>query len=346
MIRIIFTGVLALLVGACSLKRTADNMERDTEELKHNSRGLKSDSEMLGKRTLDLEAELTFKESSFMMIQNMRYLFGEDDLPETADALPSREPDLPFYAAVVVKSMWFQFWKGDYGDTVEALDERIELGAEILLVRANSYTPYAANVDVLNPDRGWKALAALGSQIHLVRPEYQRAALAHGFSTNMYDLMIEALRVRHEIEPNVRFPRAIAKVNQYAQTAEYLLQLRHNYLPAMVLCMMTDFKDIGTLSRLWMKMVSGRRVDLNRFTPAQLREWTVWLKSAAQTRADLAAIGIKPAYNKMLMGIVASMDFGQNDVLAAGAPSAGSDPVAALRYEFAKAFIDVVGISE
>lgn len=327
----------ALFVCGCGLKRTADNMEKSTDELKENSRYLKRDSELLGRRTVDLEQELTFKESSFMMITNLRYLFGEDELPKTAEALPTRDPDLPFYAGVVIKSMWFQFWKGDYEENLAALDERYELAAEILFVRATSYTPHFPQIDQTFPDRSWKAIGALGAKLDFMRPEYENAAHAAGLADpSFYALIVSALKVRSEIAPQVAFPKAVKKINEFAQVAEYMLQLRHNYLPAMVMSQITDFKDLGNLGKAWMKYVSGRKVDLRQFTPAQLREWTLWLNLAAKTREDLQAIGIKPIYTSVLLDFERGVDFGQRGYLAQKRESLSA--IDQLRWDFASAY--------
>lgn len=343
----IFVVLAALLVSACSIKRSADNVERNTNEMKdgmnemrESTRKLREESQHLSKRTDDLEQELTFKESSDMMIQNLRRLFGEDDLPKTSDPQPNREPDYPFYAGVVMKSMWFQFWKGDYREDMAYLDERFELGAEILFVRAMAHTPHAREVNVMNPDRSWKSVAALGAKLEFLRPEYERVAQAAGVPVvSFYDLVVMALKVRAELNPQVPFPRAVAKVNEFAQVAEYMLQLRHNFLPVMVLSSMTDFKDLGTLRRAWKGYVTGLRADLEDYTPAQLREWTRWLNLAVQTRADLRSAGIQPEYNRTLLTMLGALNFGQAELLAAKDEATGIEK---LRREFAAAYVRAI----
>jgi hypothetical protein len=146
--------LMTVAIGACGLKRTADNMESSTNELRDNSRQLKNDSSSLFKRMDDTERELTFKEAAFMMEQNLRWLFAVD---KPADSLysdvkrfitrqtpPNDEPSMITHAGYTIESMWFQFWKGDFHEDHGVLDERFDLAAKILLTYTMTYTPHNA----------------------------------------------------------------------------------------------------------------------------------------------------------------------------------------------------------
>jgi hypothetical protein len=249
--------VAALFAGGCSLTKTADEMKASTNRIKDMS-------DHLSKRTDDLESELTFKETSYMMTINMQWLFGEADAPaDVVRAEPGAEPDLLYYAGVTIKAMWFQFWKNDFNEDMNALDERLALGAEILFTRAITHTPHDAKVDVLNPDRSYKGIASLGAKLDFTRPEFARVTRAAGLGDlTFYDVVVEALKNRGQMERHERFPQAAAKILQYEREATYMLQLRHNYLPLMVVARMTDLSDRGDLARVWM-VFKGQKVDLS-----------------------------------------------------------------------------------
>lgn len=335
----------------CSLKKAVDNVDKTakvtadvrdySKELRDNSRALKDLSTQLGKRTDDLEHELTFKESAWMMEQNLRWLWGEEKLPETADSQPKDEPDLLFYAAVTIESMWFQFWKGDFREDHNALDERFALGAKVLFTRAMTHTPFGAEINVLNPDRSWKGVGALGARLDSMTDRYDFVSASLGLKDRtFYDVVMMALKVRNEVNPQTPFPKAVERVLQYAQVAEFMIQARHNFLPMMVLASTTGFKDLSTAGRALMAAATTP-ADLRRFTPAQLREWTGWLKNAVTTRAELRAMGIQPKYNYMIHRTLSKVDFGQADLLASGSPRPQTG-IEKLRYDFAEAYSAVV----
>lgn len=120
-----------------------------------------------------------------------------------------------------------------------------------------------------------------------------------------------------------------------------MLQLRHNIYPVMVVTRMTDFVERGDLRRLLMAK-RGQKVDIKRFNPEMLKEWTSWLEKASQTRADLLSADIQPQYNRMLADIVAGVDFGQKEILARGLVS---DERGRLEYGFARAYQKAVSES-
>src|SRR5690606_13653238 len=108
--------------------------------------------------------------------------------------------------------------------------------------------------------------------------------------------LIVALKQRDRFTREEILPQAVAKVLQWKQEAIYLLQLRHNYLPVLVVSRMTDIQDEGGLGRLWRLGKSWigvrQQVDLDGFDPEELREWTLWLERATETREFLAALNI------------------------------------------------------
>ena len=302
-------GPFAVLNSGCSLKDTAD-------EMKDTSKSIEGYSQHLAKRTNDLEIEMTKKESFATFLERMQELFGE-----SLKAEPS-ESDLLFSAGSAIESLLFQLWKGDYGQDLLDLDLRFKFSAEILFVKAMHYIPRDFDVDVIPAKAGpFEAVASLGSKLDRMSEEFSANLRRHNMPrVSLYDVIVTALQNRHATERHELFPRATDMILQYHSEAIYLLQLRHNFLPMMVLGRMGTLADRSSFSRLFMMKGwllgdnrFGTTIDLNArdFPIPALTEWTTWLLKASSTRAALRAMGIEPQYNSKFSGILKQIDFGQ-----------------------------------
>lgn len=355
-----------IFFGGCSLKNAADQMKDDTRHLSDNSDSLATDSSHLGKRTDDLEGELTQKESTYMIKANLNQLFGEGGAHESGywwEQGP--EPSLLEYAGEAIGSMWFQWWKGDFNETLVELDERFELGLEVFLTRVKSYTPHSGQVDVNayeTSTRSYEGLASIGAKLDYLLKRYQhRTAKAGIQSYSLYDLFLMALKNRKHPVRTEMFPLAAAKVLQFEREATYLLQLRHNFLPMMVLAEVTPFKDANKVERVtilrqvWMYQKTGlverpvTFVDISSLNPERLREYTKWLNMAIETRIALRDLGIEPQYNSTFQKFLRLVEFGKWEALTS-ADSADLAELSAeertmmanLRRDFVQAYKDAL----
>jgi hypothetical protein len=181
----------------------------------------------------------------------------------------------------------------------------------------------------------------LGAKLDSQTENFKKVANASGLKTpTMYDVMVEALKSRNQPDAKLEFPKAAARINQYKPGPEYMLQLRQNFLPMMVVSFMTDFKDRGLIGRGKMALGSKKlELDVNSFTKDQLIEWTNWLKAAKQTRKDLREAGIEPQYNTMFMKVLNNIDFGQATLV--DTPPAETVGLVKLQVDFAQAWLEV-----
>lgn len=334
---------LAVALTGCEIKKTADDMKKTT-------RRVEASSKHLEKSTADLRDDMTYDRSDAVMTERLEKLFGEraaDNLgPVTATyefffGLKD-EADLCKAAEVTVLAMWWQFWRGDYSDTIEELDSRFALTLKSMFATLFKHVPRDGNVDPWwpRPDRSYRGVAALGTSLDAVSKRFKDALATKGIpETVFYDLIVEALRNRRSTVRNERFPKAAAEVLNWEQEAIYLLQLRQNALPYMVVTRMTDLLERGDARRFWMS-ITGQDVNLSLANPQKLKEWTIWLERAAKTRADLKSIGIEPQYNSMIAKIVGRVNFGQKAILARG-PALVSDERAQLEARFARTYVNV-----
>lgn len=341
----ILSVVFLSTFSACSLKKDADHMKSSMDEMKAATHQIQADSKRLGDSTDNLQHEVTFKESAYMMETNLRFMWGEDQVSGnlTADQTSVTEPDILLYAGIVIKSMWSQFWTGENAESTQSLDERMETSAEILMVRIKSHTPSDYQIDVMNPDVSYKGVASLGAKLDFTRYEFTRALAKKNLAPfTLYDVMVGALKNRDAMTREELLPLTTAKILQFQNEAIYLLQLRQNYLPMMVLTSMTSFKDLGTIGRLGM-VVFSHSIDLNRFGVEQLKEWTLWLKAARQTRQDLRDMGIEPEYNTIFGSLLSKLNFGQFEILKLAPETLTGKQK--LQYEFSQLYTELVKAS-
>ena len=323
-------------ITACSLKDTA-------EDIKNTSRSIENVSQRLAKRTNDLEAELTKKESFAMFVARTQDLFGE-----SLQKNPS-ESDMLFYAGAAVESLLFQYWKGDFDEDLMELDLRYKFSAEILFVKTLRYIPRTFDVDVTPAVGGpYEGIASFGGKLDRMTDNFRSNLRKYGLpETSLYDVIVTALQNRNQLERKEQFPRATEMILQFRREAIYMLQLRHNYLPMMVLGRITDLQDRGLLGRAWMTL-SGRGtvVDLNNaeFSAPELQEWTQWLNNAMATRTALRNMGIEPKYNSKFVAILKQIEFGQKGLLSL--TPASLTPLKRLQRDFAQAFVNVVEDSQ
>lgn len=341
--------VWALVLSACGVKKDAEEMKKTSEEIRQQtdsvaktSNAILEQSLHISKRTNDLESELTFKESYVLTLANLDYLFGKEVKEEEKgpESHLSVDPDLLLYASAALQSMYFQFWKGDFDEKLDVLDHRLQLAADTLFTRSVKHIPRDFEVNVYSPDRSYKAIASLGARLQDVRPEFTASLLQAGMKPfSLYDVLIWALAGRDRVKRQELLPKTIAKVLHWRQEAIYLLQLRHNYLPIVVVGRMTDLQELNDFWKV-VAIVRGKTVSLADFDPEQLIEWNSWLNQALDTRRQLRSIGIEPKYNWAMHQMLKSLDFGQKIILS-GEPSA-KDEVGKLQYEFAKNYMAIL----
>lgn len=270
-------------------------------DLKNQSEDLKRMTQHLSKRTEDVERELVNKDSTTVMLENLGRLFGGGSADDS-------EPTLMVYAGYAVEAMRFQFWKGDYSEDLAVLDNFMEQPLEILFAHATAHIPRDFDLNMMVPDRDFKAVGSIASKLERMRDEYEQTLRAKGLPPmSAYNVIMEALRNRGSNGRRELLPKSAAMVLQWKDEAIYMMQLRHNYLPLTVLGRMTKFQDHGNLDRL-MDLLFGMDAIISNADPEQLKLWTLWLNEALETRQALADMCIPPEYNNSIFTILRKVD--------------------------------------
>lgn len=340
----ILLGICFLIACSCSLKETAEDIRDTSKDIKRQSEKIDTNSQHLARRADDL----ALKESTEAFEKNITNLFGESDRYERRNV----EPDMVFFAESAVKALLFQMWKGNvYG---ASLDRYFELAVDSFFIRLTKHIPRDFVVDTRSytnpinwiPSRSYKGVASLGARLSEVRPEYvEIVGRSDQPVLSLYDLIVLALQNRDAMMRTENLPLSVAKVLQWKQEAIYLLQLRHNYLPMLVLSRMSKFQDMnwGELSRLSF-MYNKQEVNIRTMDPEQLKLWIKWLNEALETRRALAEMNIEPEYNRIFLKILSNIEFGQQDILSMSANH--PDPRLRLEREFAESFMNILKAAE
>lgn len=294
--------LLTSLVWLC-----ACDMVSISKDIKSQSDEIKDRTKHVEKRTDDLERELVNKESNTALKQNLDLLFGEgefgrQDITDTA---------LINYAAFAIEAMHFQYWKNDYSESLAVLDEFFRQPLEMMFVRVTGHIPRAPNSieGVLDPDRDFKAIGSLAAFLDRQRDEYAQvlsSARMNGYSA--YDVILQALKNRGKLERNEPLPRATRLVLQFKQEAIYVIQMRHNYLPVIVLSRITNIQEHGLFGRLF-DLLTGMDARIAEADPEQFKQWSGWLQDALDTRQALADMCIKPEFNRSIFSILNGVKF-------------------------------------
>ncbi len=336
MIRGLCAGVgAAVLMSGCQVMEDSKAMRKTLEELK-------AKGDHIAKRADDLEREMKFKESTSMFEKSMAELFGENGYEIT-------ETNMLNKAETAMRSMLLQFWKGDFFEySVESLDAEFQLAMSNNFSRVADYVPRDYDVNVFMPTRAYKGIAALAARMEQMQPSFVESLRKRGLPDNLsvYEVVAQALQDRDAVTQTGLLPKTKNEILKWKGEAVYLLQMRHNYLPMMVLSRASSFGGQGNLGRVT-KSFTGQVVNLNdpdpakSASPAQLKEWTHWLKLAQETRARLRAIGIEPKYNAVFGAMLRTPDFGQKQLLALPPAEVNTD-LKRLQVEFARAYTQVI----
>lgn len=334
---------VAFLSG-CDLKKTADEMKSSTNEIRDISKDLSED-------TTFLRNDLTEKESTLMVLTSLNNLFGfsasNDGLSSASDNGLKSEANMMVQAKLAVISMYFQYWKGGR-EELGLLDQRFEEHSEMFFGRVREHIPRDFQVDVTNPDAFYVAVASLGASLDIENQKYKNALKAADLPNfSFYEVIKSALQNRNDPERPTLLPRAEIMIRKFQRDAFYLLQLRHNYLPMMVLGEMTKLQDMGLTGRVWARQI-GMSVDMGVDRPEdprsvgddEAKQWLEWLNMAAETRQALRDMGVKPEYNTTFNYILQGVDFGQQKILAM--PATDLTPRQKLFRELAETYTRVV----
>src|SRR6185312_2945821 len=226
------------------MKKTTQEMKDTTKEMTEVEKNIDRSSTNLSDTNGNLYADMSLTNSWTVVNANLDKLLAYSadaghDIGTTAESTRMQ------YAEAVVKSLFLQYWKGTYAQKdLTTLDQRFDQDVLTIFGRVREHSPFDHRVDlgmsapfVPNaPDGFYMAIGAVGASLGENMSEFTQALTARGMKPfSLYDVIVQALDNRGQTERKELLPQTTADILVFKQDAIYMLQLRHNYLPMLVL---------------------------------------------------------------------------------------------------------------
>lgn len=311
MIRIKFLVILVVAMAASACAKV-EEMKATTEHMKQTTDKMADTSDHMANRMDQMKTGSTF----FGFEELIQLVFGENENPGATPG-GNNEGRMALYAGAAVRALDFQFWSASRGQTVASLDHDMSESVQSFFLRTTNYIKSTGQVNVWVPDRNFKGLGSLGAMLDETDSKFKKATERAGLGKlNLYELIVRALGQRSDVKAGDPLSKSVETVLKWKHEAVHFLQMRHIYLPMLVVTRMSDFPDRGNMSRLWLSL-QGQEIDLSKFEDQALREWIKWLDKAQETRQTLTDLGYDLSYNRQILRMQKAFTFKQQNVVGA-----------------------------
>lgn len=292
--------LLILAFTGCSLKQNMDQVRDDTRDIKDATGRVEEMTNNVAEHTRDVYLDGRKAGSIKELRDNFAKLRegGQESVVQKIE-----------YATVYFASQEFQYWKGRREDETERRSLLFAKGVDLFFSQIDDLIDETFPISVLNifsqGFRNWLDLSVLSMAMDKIEDDQLVLASEKGFRPmSMLNLVEEGLKYRKASLANEQIPLYANRVLQREQQAIYLLQLRQNFYPLLVLGLMTDFDEsllnMGEKLLSFKKLGLGWTLDLRFANQEQLRMWRDFLRSAEETREFLQQIGQPPQINPVV----------------------------------------------
>ncbi len=338
-------ATMGILISACGTKRKLDemhdatvSMDKKTTELGENTGKLVTKTDKLDEKTAEMYDALKQGDSL-----NARRLGLAGILAAHSVAAKVSE------AGKYFMSFEYQVWSGIGLDTEEKRLEVASSAAREFMKDVQEFIPNDEELVAVPLVRGegdaanrLRGLNAISVAMHLLNPKQEHMLKSHPTlkEISAMGMIQESLKARIEIDQETKriedFPAYVKDILVYQSIAEFLLQVRYNFLGAMTLARLkakSEIKKAGLNSQIneWknkileyalpftdvpntMNLSTTMEVDLKKFNLVEVREFARYLKAAIKTSDFLNSIGVPPKIDPMLLGFYQSLNVGMSAV--------------------------------
>lgn len=260
-----------------SMATTTDHMSKTTEEMK-------GKTEDLYHTTLSTYTDL--RQGNSLIIR--------------ADALNDMEKYASIESKIDEAGMYymafeFQLWK-NYGPDTEKAREALYLEAAQQFFRdIHRYMDADRSTDPASTNPAMQNLFALAVALHQLNPNQEAMAEKSGIANvSMLSLIKGTLAKQADVESG---KIAWDSVKEYereiltnAKDAIYMLQLRANFLPMMVLAKLTPIETMNFFEKVKL-LLFDYDANWQQLNLAQVKEYTRWINEASATVTYLSKLG-------------------------------------------------------
>lgn len=291
-ITILLSLSLAFLMSACSVKKDMDHMRESTDEVKEATKEMKKMNGVVRDRIED-----SYHGGREDVGMNMlRDSFNEVLKGGDKDVVRKLE-----YSYVYFGSFEFQHWQGDFEDTQRRREYLMSKAIELFFAEIDDLIEDSHPVSILNimsdAYQNWLVLSVMSLAMDKIHPNQEFLSEKLGFKKySVLSMLEEGLARKAEAEAGKPVPEFVRFVLEREQEAIYMLQLRHNFVPLLVLGNMTDFEE-GLFPKL--KRFFPWTLDLTNANEMKRQFWIRWLQKSESTRAFLQSINVPLKKNSM-----------------------------------------------
>jgi hypothetical protein len=339
---------MATLFSACSAMDSMDSMKKNTQDMKKDTREMSDNFSMTQEQIGETNQKMgetnqkmdnmtdslneTNKKMSDMttkldsMSGSMDKMYS--DLRQ-GDAMQARVKSIEMmenteelgakvtHAAHYLLSFEYQLWKGDTQDTPE---KRLSLMNDAVRELATDIQRYISDdhsVSTGNADARLKNLFAIAMSLHMNNPSNESLLRSKGLEpVSMFALIKSGLASGAALKNGTikleELPAHASSVLEYEANFIYLLQLRSNMFPGMVVGSLSNadsdsymgLKGIWSKINLFLRPWDAKTPDRNL---VQLRLYASWLQDAAALRCFLVENNLPTRDDTLLLKVLRNM---------------------------------------
>lgn len=311
-----YIGLATLLVvslSGCGIADTMTEMKDLMEGMKNTMEDMNDSMEGMKDKTDEMKLKMAILE------RESRQGMSAEARINAFDHI--RDPNLPLeeklmQGAIFYRAFEFQFWQNILED-----DEKIrgilfhEAVYEFFLHFKGMIDGKMKDPNPTSEDGKKQSLMALSVTIDQLNPLQTDASFGPPFKAKtMLDLIKDGLESERlaDNDPDT-VPAYIRRVLQFKDESIYLLQWRHNALPALLVGELYDTREMSIFEKLQLLLKKNLRVDLGRINSASLREYNdYYLVEIRRVQNLLRRLGVQPKMNGTLLKILKKATFEQD----------------------------------
>ena len=192
----------------------------------------------------------------------------------------------------------FQLWTGEGTDTPELREDLYQAALSQFFGSIQAFMPDDRNTDPLaleNQSKLRRDLFALAFMIDTISPFQKAQADKNNFTpVSMLSLIEDTLKNRSDLESGALPVKAYQQVVlNYSSDAVFILQLRNNFIPTLVLGSLSkNLKEggfMGALMTLWNTDITWK-AESSSLPSGQIAELAEWMHEANRTRNFLKSL--------------------------------------------------------
>ncbi len=232
----------------------------------------------------------------------------------------------------------FQLWKGEGNDTDKSrlglMDDAVR---EFATLAQKFMNDDARSVSVATEDNDMLNLYALALSLHMVNPGTQRILAEKKIPVvSMFDLIRDGLKAGADLKDGKRDVSDLkayeASVLEYEEVFTYLLELRANMYPGMLVGGLSEANATNGAQKWWARanmFTMPWKAQTESKNLVQLRMYSSWVSEAATLKIFLRTVKKQARFDQLLIRILKNMRIPElnRSLFAAGATGSASNPV-------------------